>query len=105
MRILGISAAKRLPGALSSAPTWQEQGVNAIVANWRPVIAPKGWSAPQIAYWESVFQKVVESDEWKAEVARNGGVPHFMGSGELAAYFDAEHARFKAILTDLGLAK
>jgi putative tricarboxylic transport membrane protein len=105
MRILGVSAPKRLPGALSSAPTWQEQGVNAIVANWRPVIGPKGWTAAQIAYWEDVFRKVVESDDWKAEVARNGGVPHFMTSRELGSYFDAEHARFKAVLTDLGLAK
>jgi putative tricarboxylic transport membrane protein len=105
MRILGISAPKRLPGALSTAPTWQEQGVNAIVANWRPIIAPKGWSPAQIAYWESVFLKVVDSDEWKAEVARSGGVPHFMSSGELGPYFEAEHARFKAVLTDLGLAK
>jgi putative tricarboxylic transport membrane protein len=105
MRILGISAPKRLPGALSAAPTWHEQGVNAIVANWRPVIGPKGWSPAQSAYWESIFVKVVESDEWKAEVARNGGVPHFMTGRELATYFDAEHARFKAVLADLGLAK
>jgi putative tricarboxylic transport membrane protein len=105
MRILGVSAPKRLPGALSSAPTWQEQGVNAIVANWRPVIGPKGWTAAQIAYWEDAFRKIVESDDWKAEVARNGGVPHFMTSRELGTYFDAEHARFKAVLTDLGLAK
>ena len=105
MRILGISAPKRLPGALSSAPTWQEQGVNAVVANWRPIIGAKGWSAAQIAYWEGVFLKAVESDEWKAEVARNGGVPHFMRSAELGAFFEAEHARFRGVLVDLGLAK
>jgi putative tricarboxylic transport membrane protein len=105
MRILGIAAPKRLPGALSSAPTWQEQGVNAVVANWRPVIGAKGWSAAQIAYWEGVFLTAVESDDWKAEVARNGGVPHFMKSADLAAFFEAEHARFRSVLADLGLAK
>jgi putative tricarboxylic transport membrane protein len=105
MRILAIAAPKRLPGALASAPTWQEQGLAATVANWRPVIGPKGWSPAQIAYWESVFQKLVESDEWKAEVARNGGAPHFLGSRDLAAYFETEHLRFRIVLADLGLAK
>ena len=104
-RILGISAPKRLPGALATAPTWQEQGVNAVVANWRPVIGAKGWTPAQIAYWESVFAKLVESDEWKAEVSRNGGVPHFMGSRDLGAFFEAEDKRFRVVLGDLGLAK
>ena len=105
MRVLGVSAPKRIPGALASVPTWTEQGVNAIVANWRPIIGPKGLSASQVAYWEGIFAKLVDSQEWRGELARSGGVPHFLGSRELAQYFDAEHARFKAVLTDVGLAK
>ncbi|MGH8666608.1 MAG: hypothetical protein ACREUX_20270 [Burkholderiales bacterium] len=45
------------------------------------------------------------SDEWKAEIARTGGVPHCMRSRELGDFFDSEHARFRSILTDLDLAK
>jgi putative tricarboxylic transport membrane protein len=105
MRVLGISAPKRVAGALATVPTWQEQGVDAVVANWRAVIGAKGWSSAQIAYWENVFGNVVASDEWQGEVSRAGGVPHFMTSAALAAYFDAEYARFRTILTDLGLAK
>lgn len=105
MRVLGISAPKRLAGALAAVPTWTEQGVNAIVANWRPVIGAKGWSPAQIAYWEGVLAKLVESDEWRSELARTGAVPHFLVSRELGAFLDAEHARFKAVLTELGLAK
>ena len=86
-------------------PTWSEQRVDAIVANWRPVIGAKGWSPAQVGYWEGVFLKMVGTDEWKSEIARAGGVPHFMGSRELSAYFDAEYGRFRGILTDLGLAK
>lgn len=104
-RILGVSAPKRIPGALASVPTWTEQGVDAVVANWRPVIGGKGWSPAQVAYWEGVFSKLVNTDEWRSEVARAGGVHHFMGSRDLAAFFDSEYARFKVILTDLGLAK
>jgi putative tricarboxylic transport membrane protein len=105
MRVLGISAPKRIAGALAAVPTWNEQRVEAVVANWRPIIGAKGWSLPQIAYWEGLFAKMVSTDEWKSEIARAGGVPHFMGSRELAAYFDAEYARFRTILTELGLAK
>lgn len=105
MRVLGVTSPNRLGGALSVVPTWKENGVDAVVANWRPIIGSKGWSPAQIAYWEGVFAKVVASDEWKKEVERAGGVPHFMGSRELAAYFDKQYAEFRAILGDLGLAK
>jgi putative tricarboxylic transport membrane protein len=105
MRVLAVSAPTRLPGALASVPTWKENGIDAIVANWRPIIGTKGWSPAQIAYWESVFGKTVATEEWKSEVDRSGGVSHFMGSRALAAHFDAEYRRFRAILSDLGLAK
>ena len=105
MRVLGISAPKRLPGALASVPTWTEQGVNAVVANWRPIIGSKGLSPAQIAYWEGVFAKLVSTDEWRSEVARSGGVAHFLNSRELGTFFDSEYARYKVVLTDVGLAK
>jgi putative tricarboxylic transport membrane protein len=105
LRVLGISAPKRLAGALAAVPTWNEQGVDAVVANWRPVIGARGWSAAQIAYWERAFAQLTATDAWQAEVARSGGVPHFMRSRELGEFFDTEYARFKTILTDLGMAK
>jgi putative tricarboxylic transport membrane protein len=105
MRVLAVSAAQRLGSALSVVPTWRENGVDAVVANWRPIIGPKGWSTAQIAYWEGVFAKVVATDEWKREVERAGAVEHFLRSRELAAYFDQQYGVFRAILTDLGLAK
>ena len=105
MRVLAVAAPTRLDGALSTVPTWTEQGANIVVTNWRPVIGPKGWTAPQIAYWESVFARLTATDEWKQEVAKNGGVNHYMNSHDLAAYFDAQYAQFRPILSDLGLAK
>ena len=105
MRVLAIAAPARLEGALAVVPTWKEQGENIVVANWRPVVGPKGWTAPQIAYWEEAFARLVASDEWKKEVARAGGVNHYMNSRDLAAYFDAQYAQFRAVFGDLGLAR
>ena len=105
LRVLAISAPKRLPGALAAVPTWKEQGVDAVVTNWRPVIGPKGLTSAQIAYWEGVFSKLIATDEWKREVERTGAVNHYMGNRELAAYFDAQYAEFRTILGEVGLAK
>lgn len=105
LRVLGVSAPKRLAGALASVPTWTEQGVDAVVANWRPVIGPKGWSPAQIVYWESVFAKLVSTEEWRNDIARSGGVPHFLTSRELAQFFESEYTRFKGVLAEIGLAK
>ena len=105
MRVLAIAAPRRLEGALSEVPTWKEQGADIVVANWRPVIGPKGLAAPQVSYWESAFAKLAQTEEWKSEIARDGSVGNFMGSRELASRFDAEYAQFKSVLTELGLAK
>ena len=105
LRAIAVSAPQRLGGALAAVPTWREQGVEAVVANWRPVIGARGWTPQQVAYWERVFEQVVATPDWKREIERTGGVPHFMKSRELAAYFDAQHGVFRAVLSDLGLAK
>jgi putative tricarboxylic transport membrane protein len=105
MRVLAVAAPRRLDGALAAVPTWKEQGADIVVTNWRPVIGPKGLTPPQVAFWEAAFARVVQSDEWKSEIARDGSVSHYMGSRELASYFDEQYALFKAILADLGLAR
>jgi len=105
MRVLAIAAPQRFEGPLAAVPTWKDQGADVVVANWRPVIGPKGLTAPQVAFWEAAFAKLAQTAEWKSEVARDGSISHFMGSRELASYFDAQYAQFKSALTDLGLAR
>lgn len=105
MRVLAVAAPARLEGALAPVPTWKELGADIVVANWRPVIGPKGLSAAQVAYWEETFARLARSDEWKNEVSRSGAVNHYMNSRELAAYFDRQYAQFKVVLGELGLAK
>ena len=52
LRILGVSAAQRLPGAMADVPTWKEQGVDLDYGSWRTILGPKGLSPEQVAYWE-----------------------------------------------------
>jgi putative tricarboxylic transport membrane protein len=105
MRVLAIASPARLEGALAAVPTWREQRADIVVANWRPAIGPRGWAPAQVAYWEEALARVTRSEEWKSDVARSGAVTHYMGSRELAAFFDQQYAQFRAILGDLGLAK
>lgn len=105
MRVLAVAAPQRLSGALAVVPTWKELGVDIVVANWRPVVGPRGLSSTQVAFWEEVFARITRSEEWKNEIEKAGGVNHYMNSRELKKYFETQHAAFKAILTDLGLAR
>ena len=105
MRMLAVAAPQRIEGVLAAVPTWKEQGADIVMTNWRPVLGPKGLAAPQIAFWETAFAKLSQADEWKAEIARDGSVGHYLNSRDLAAYLDAQYAVFKGILTDLGLAR
>jgi putative tricarboxylic transport membrane protein len=105
MRAIAVSSPARLAGPLSTVPTWKEQGVDAVVANWRPVIGSPNWTPAQVAFWERIFAQVTATPEWKADVERVGGVNHYMGSRELAAYFESQQRAFGKILGKIGLVK
>src|SRR4029079_2037412 len=53
LRVIGVAAERRLPGAFANVPTWKEQGVNLVFGGWRGILAPKGLTQPMSAYWES----------------------------------------------------
>jgi putative tricarboxylic transport membrane protein len=105
LRMLAVAAPRRLEGPLAGVPTWKELGFDIVVANWRPVIGPRGMSAEQVAYWEDRLLRFTQSDEWKRELADTGAVAHYLNSRELARYFAAQHAEFRAVLGEINLAK
>ena len=105
MRVLAVAAPQRLGGVLANAPTWREQGVNVVSGSWRGVFAPKGLTAPQIAYWENALRAVAETPEWKADLEKNFWTDHFVTGAALKKELEQEYAADKAVLVDLGLAK
>jgi len=105
LRILGVSSGQRLPGTMAVVPTWKEQGVELVYGSWRSVVAPKGITAEQVAFWENALRKVVESADWKAELERNYWGDFFMTGAEFRNTVDREYSAMKGMLVDLGLAK
>ena len=105
IRVIGLAAPQRLGGVLSQVPTFGEQGMPGVLANWRSVIGPKNMTPAQVAYWDQVFAKVVQSDEYKKEVERNLADPIYLGSRDAKKFWDQEYAELKGLLSDLGLSK
>jgi putative tricarboxylic transport membrane protein len=105
LRLIAVSAPRRFGGGLSAVPTWEENGVSSVFSSPRGVIGPKGMSREQIAYWEDVLAKVVQSEDWKSDVQKNFWAPNFMKSAESANYLKARYEQSRAVLTDLGLAR
>ncbi len=105
IRLLAVSSAERLGGALAEVPTWRESGVNAVFHSALSVLAPKGISAAQIAFWEQAYRKVVESDEWKRQIERNQSIPHFLGHADAVKFYEEEYGAMRSVLTEMGFAK
>lgn len=105
LRIIAVAAPRRLGGFYAPIPTWNEQGVAAVFANWRGIVGPKGLSAAQIAFWDDILGKVVRTDEWLKEVEQNGWEPDYMNSADSRRFLDRQHEELKSLLAELGLAK
>jgi len=103
--MIAITAPTRQEGALAAVPTWREQGVNAVISNWRVILAPKGVTPQQSAYWENVLAQVVATDEWKEMLEQNGVTAHFLRGAELRKFLGEEYDEMKATLDALGLVK
>lgn len=105
LRIIAVAAPRRLGGIYATIPTWKEQGVAAVFANWRGIVGPKGMSATQVAFWDDILGKVVRTDEWTMEVERNGWEPDYMNSADSRKFLERQNEELKSLLAQLGLAK
>lgn len=105
LRLLAVSSPQRLSGMFAAVPTWREQGVNSVFSSWRGVIAPRGLSPAQIAFWENVIENVVQTDEWKKQMASNFWESNFMKSADSRNYLKAQYDEYKSVLLDVGLAR
>lgn len=106
LRVLAVSAPTRKTGVLAKVPTWPELGYkDGTYETWRAVIAPKDITATQTAYWEDVFRKVVQTDDFKKAAEKNQWDVQFKGAAETRKHMDEEYARTRSVMTYLGLVK
>jgi len=105
MRVLAMTGPKRLWGLFAEVPTWKEVGVDMTASGWRGVLGPKDLPQPQIAYWENVLRKVVQTPEWKQDLEDNFWVDAYTNAPETRRRLDREYAEIKQAMSELGMAK
>jgi putative tricarboxylic transport membrane protein len=105
LRMIAITAPKRLDGAYAQVPTWRELGANVVVSNWRVMLAPRGTPPQAVAWWENALARIVETDDWKKMLDDEGLSGHFMKSDETRAYLKSQYEELKAVLGAFGMAK
>lgn len=105
LRVLAVSAPKRITGALAGVPTWTELGYKGTWESWRGLIGTKGMTAAQVAYWEDVAKRVTENPQFR-KFAESGDLePKFMGSAEVRKWLAAQYDDMKTIMLSLGYTK
>ncbi len=105
MRILAVSAPKRLAGDLAVAPTLKEQGIDIIVDNFRLMMGPGGMNAANAAYWDQVMGRLAQEVEWKKDLENNQWENTYMNSRDTRKYLDDQYVQLKSVLAEVGFAK
>jgi len=105
IRVIAISSAQRMAGALAAVPTWKEQGIDGTFSASQGAIGPKGLNAAHVAFWEGAFQNLSQSEEWKKELAASYWDGNYLPAKETAKFYETQATELRTILTEIGLIK
>ena len=87
-----------------AAAAWYTLALAAPGALAYVLVGPKNMPPAQVAYWDAIFAKTVQTDEWKKFVETTGWEPGYKNSRDAATYLKAENDEAKSLLTELGMA-
>ena len=104
-KVLAMSSAQREQGSLAELVTFKEQGVEAVFFTWRGFMGPKGLKPAEIAYWDSVFARLAQSEDWKKDTEKQFWNAEYLLSADTRKHLERENELVRGILTELGLAK
>ncbi|MCG7344172.1 tripartite tricarboxylate transporter substrate binding protein [Sporosarcina sp. ACRSL] len=105
VRVLAVSSSERLGGDLAEVPTFKEEGIDAEFTIWRGLFGPKEMSDAAVDYWTAKLKEMVETDEWKSELERNGWESEYRGSEDFTKYLEDQDKVIVELLTALGMQK
>lgn len=105
MRTLVISGPRRMRTPFADVPTWKEVGVDVSLLGWRGILGPKGLTPAQIAYWDNVFRRLAQTEDWKTDLHNNWWVNIYASAADTRRWLDSEQVETRQLLTELGMAK
>ena len=103
LRAIGVTSPQRLPGV--DVPTFKEQGIDLIIANWRSVMAPPGISDAQKKALADTIEKMVKSAAWKEQLKQKGWDDAYLAGDEFIKFLKVEQVRVNNVLKSVGLVK
>ncbi len=103
LRAIGVTAAQRLPGV--DVPTFREQGIDVVIANWRSVMAPPAITAEQRQALVDLMQKMARSPAWAEILKQKRWDDAFLAGEPFAGFLKEEVTRVHAVLKSVGLVK
>ena len=106
LRIIGVSSeTARRRCRWRRSPTWKEQGFDVVFTNTRFAGRAEGLSAAQMAYWDAVLERMIQSEEWKSEAQKDSLEMDYHSSRQSPQRLAAMYKQLKDALIDAGLAK
>jgi putative tricarboxylic transport membrane protein len=106
LRAIATSGPRRMGGAFASVPTWAELGYQeADFVSTRGVIAPKGITAAQVAFWEDTLKRAMETEDFRSVAEKNRWNVTYMNSAEYTKFLASEYAKLKRVMNFMGIVK
>ncbi|MGY4309411.1 putative tricarboxylic transport membrane protein [Bradyrhizobium sp. USDA 4369] len=103
LRAIGVSSENRIPGV--DIPTFKEQGIDLVLANWRSVVAPPAITPEQKKTLADAVEKMVKSDAWKDILKQKGWDDAYLPGDAFAEFLKKENIRVTDVLKSVGLVK
>nr|WP_041756514.1 tripartite tricarboxylate transporter substrate-binding protein [Bradyrhizobium sp. ORS 278] len=103
LRAIGISSENRIAGV--DIPTFKEQGIDLVLANWRSVVGPPGITPEQKKTLADAVEKMVKSDAWKEILKQKGWDDAYLAGDAFADFLKKEKVRVTDVLKSVGLVK
>jgi len=104
VKVLGVFSEKRLAAA-PEVPTLIEQGINAVYVQNRGLVAPANIPADARKVMEKALYNYTQTDTFKKYIKDNMLSEAWMDGETFGKWLDKENARYKQLLTEMGVLK
>lgn len=105
LRLLAVSAPRRLSGPLAGVPVWPELGYKGVWEGWRGLYAAKGLAPEHVAYWEALARRVTQDDDFRRFAESNDLEVSYRGAAATRQWLEQQSSDVTSVMSYLGFAK
>ena len=101
VKILGVTSDARV-GAMDSAMTMKEQGIDTSFVNWRGFFGAPGLPADKLEAYQTAIANMYDTPEWEAVRARNGWVNIHNSGDDFKTFLEGQEKTIGDLMKKLG---